>query len=97
LNPNVFSGSWAERGRIVAAVGRVGERAERDLIKITMGGVLICADGMEVPGYDKAPVTAHMKGLEVDIVVDLSLGLGDGKATVWTCDLTHGYIDINGS
>jgi glutamate N-acetyltransferase / amino-acid N-acetyltransferase len=95
LVKTAIAGEDANWGRIVAAVGRAGERAERDLIKITMGGVLICADGMEVPGYDEAPVTAHMKGLEVDIVVDL--GLGDGKATVWTCDLTHGYIDINGS
>ena len=48
-----------------------------------------------VPGYDEAPVVAHMKGREIEIAVDL--GLGEGKATAWTCDLTHGYIDINGS
>ena len=46
-------------------------------------------------GYDEAPVVEHMKGREVAIAIDL--GLGRGKATVWTCDLTHGYIDINGS
>ena len=48
-----------------------------------------------VPGYDEGPVVAHMKGQE--IVIDVDLGMGRGKSTVWTCDLTHGYIDINGS
>jgi glutamate N-acetyltransferase/amino-acid N-acetyltransferase len=48
-----------------------------------------------VPGYDEEPVVQHMKGREVEISIDL--GLGRGKSTVWTCDLTHGYIDINGS
>jgi glutamate N-acetyltransferase/amino-acid N-acetyltransferase len=48
-----------------------------------------------VPGYDEAPVVAHMRGHEIEIAVDL--GLGRGSATAWTCDLTHGYIDINGS
>ncbi len=52
-------------------------------------------DGTVVPGYDEAPVVAHMKGREIAIAVDL--GLGKGAATAWTCDLTHGYIDINGS
>jgi glutamate N-acetyltransferase/amino-acid N-acetyltransferase len=51
--------------------------------------------GGVVPGYDEAPVVQHMKGSEVAIAIDL--GLGRGTATVWTCDLTHGYIDINGS
>jgi glutamate N-acetyltransferase/amino-acid N-acetyltransferase len=48
-----------------------------------------------VAGYDEAPVAAHMKGSEIQIDVDLDLGRG--RATMWTCDLTHGYIDINGS
>jgi glutamate N-acetyltransferase/amino-acid N-acetyltransferase len=52
-------------------------------------------DGGVVPGYDEAPVVAHMQGREIEIAVDL--GLGSGRATAWTCDLTHGYIDINGS
>jgi glutamate N-acetyltransferase/amino-acid N-acetyltransferase len=96
LVKTAIAGEDANWGRIVAAVGRAGERADRDLLKISIGGVLICAEGMEVPGYDEAPVAAHMKGKEVDILVDLDLG-GKGTATVWTCDLTHGYIDINGS
>ncbi|AWK85917.1 bifunctional glutamate N-acetyltransferase/amino-acid acetyltransferase ArgJ [Azospirillum thermophilum] len=95
LVKTAVAGEDANWGRIVAAIGRAGERADRDLIKITVGGTLICAEGMEVPGYDEAPVAAHMKGKEIDIHIDL--GIGQGKAKVWTCDLTHGYIDINGS
>lgn len=95
LVKTAIAGEDANWGRIVMAIGRAGERADRDLIKITVGGTLICAEGMEVPGYDETPVVAHMKGKEIDILVDL--GLGRGTAKVWTCDLTHGYIDINGS
>ncbi|MBP2301444.1 bifunctional glutamate N-acetyltransferase/amino-acid acetyltransferase ArgJ [Azospirillum picis] len=95
LVKTAIAGEDANWGRIVAAIGRAGERADRDLIKITVGGTLICAEGMEVPGYDEAPVAAHMKGKEID--VDIDLGLGKGTAKVWTCDLTHAYIDINGS
>ena len=95
LVKTAVAGEDANWGRIVAAIGRAGERADRDLIRITVGGTLICADGMEVPGYDETPVANHMKGKEIDI--DIDLGLGKGTAKVWTCDLTHGYIDINGS
>jgi glutamate N-acetyltransferase / amino-acid N-acetyltransferase len=85
----------ANWGRIVMAVGRAGEKADRDRLSIAVGGVTIAAEGGPVPGYDEAPVAAHMKGREITIAVDL--GIGRGKATVWTCDLTHGYVDINGS
>ncbi|WP_029010646.1 bifunctional glutamate N-acetyltransferase/amino-acid acetyltransferase ArgJ [Azospirillum halopraeferens] len=95
LVKTAIAGEDANWGRIVMAVGKAGERADRDRLKISIGGTLICAEGMEMPGYDEAPVAAHMKGKEIDIAVDL--GLGSGRATVWTCDLTHGYIDINGS
>lgn len=95
LVKTAVAGEDANWGRIVAAIGRAGERAERDLIRVSIGGVLICADGMEAPGYDEAPVAAHMRGTDIDILVEL--GIGSGEAVVWTCDLTHGYIDINGS
>jgi glutamate N-acetyltransferase/amino-acid N-acetyltransferase len=85
----------ANWGRIVMAVGRAGEKADRDLLSIAVGGIAIVARGEPVPDYDEAPVAAHMKGREIEIAVDL--GIGPGRATVWTCDLTHGYIDINGS
>jgi glutamate N-acetyltransferase / amino-acid N-acetyltransferase len=85
----------ANWGRIVMAVGKAGEKADRDLLSIAVGGTRIAAHGGPVPGYDEAPVAEHMKGRDIAIAVDL--GIGRGKATVWTCDLTHGYIDINGS
>ena len=75
------------------AVGKAGEKADRDLLSIAVGGVKITEHGQLVPGYDEAPVAQHMKGEEIDIDVDL--GIGRGQATVWTCDLTHGYISIN--
>jgi glutamate N-acetyltransferase/amino-acid N-acetyltransferase len=85
----------ANWGRIVMAVGKAGEKAERDKLAITIGGVKIAEKGGPVPGYDEAPVAKHMAGREVHIVLDL--GVGKGRATIWTCDLTHRYIDINGS
>jgi glutamate N-acetyltransferase/amino-acid N-acetyltransferase len=77
------------------AVGKSGEKADRDKLAISIGGVAITANGAVIPGYDETPVVAHMKGREIEIAVDV--GIGRGKCTVWTCDLTHGYIDINGS
>jgi glutamate N-acetyltransferase/amino-acid N-acetyltransferase len=85
----------ANWGRIVMAVGKAGQKANRDRLKVRMGGVLIAEKGGPVPGYDEAPVARHMQGKEILIEVDV--GVGKGKATIWTCDLTHGYIDINGS
>jgi glutamate N-acetyltransferase/amino-acid N-acetyltransferase len=85
----------ANWGRIVAAVGRSGEPVDRDRLSVAIGGTTIAADGGLVAGYDESPVATHMKGRE--IVIEIGLGLGRGKATVWTCDLTHRYIDINGS
>jgi glutamate N-acetyltransferase / amino-acid N-acetyltransferase len=84
----------ANWGRIVMAVGKAGEKADRDRLAIAIGGVRIAEKGGPVPGYDEAPVAAHMAGAEIDIAVDI--GLGNGRATIWSCDLTHGYIDING-
>ena len=95
LVKTAIAGEDANWGRIVMAVGKAGEPADRDKLSIGVGGVWMAKDGGVIPGYDETPVVAHMKGREIDITIDL--GLGRGKATVWTCDLTHGYIDINGS
>ncbi len=85
----------ANWGRIVMAVGKAGEKADRDRLVIAIGGTRICEKGGPVPGYDEAPVARHMAGRDLHIEIDL--GIGRGRATVWTCDLTHRYIDINGS
>jgi glutamate N-acetyltransferase/amino-acid N-acetyltransferase len=85
----------ANWGRIVMAVGRAGEKADRNKLGIAVGGIQIAAEGGPVPGYREGPVAEHMKGHNIHIAVDI--GIGAGQATVWTCDLTHGYIDINGS
>ena len=93
LVKTAIAGEDANWGRVVMAVGKAGEPAERDLLSISFGGVEVAREGLVVEGYDEAPVAAHLKGAEIDIAVDL--GLGSGRATVWTCDLTHGYISIN--
>ena len=90
-----IAGEDANWGRIVMAVGKAGEKADRDALRIAIGGVEITRDGQVVPGYDETPVARHMQGQDIGIAVDV--GVGRGKAVVWTCDLTHGYIDINGS
>jgi glutamate N-acetyltransferase/amino-acid N-acetyltransferase len=82
-------------GRIVMAVGKAGEKIDPDHLAISIGGIPILANGGPVPGYDERSVAEYMKGHEITITVDI--GIGAGKATVWTCDLTHGYIDINAS
>jgi glutamate N-acetyltransferase/amino-acid N-acetyltransferase len=93
LVKTAIAGEDANWGRIVMAVGKSGERADRDRLGIAIGGIKVAEQGEVVPGYDETPVAAHMKGSHIDIDVDV--GVGRGKATVWTCDLTHGYISIN--
>lgn len=93
LVKTAIAGEDANWGRIVMAVGKAGEPAERDKLAIRFGVTQVARDGLAVEGYDEAPVAAHLKGREIEIGVDL--GLGEGRATVWTCDLTHGYISIN--
>ncbi|EJL27458.1 bifunctional glutamate N-acetyltransferase/amino-acid acetyltransferase ArgJ [Novosphingobium sp. AP12] len=93
LVKTAIAGEDANWGRVVMAVGKAGEPADRDKLSIGFGGTWAAREGLPLADYDEAPVTAHLKGQDVTIEVDL--GLGDGSATVWTCDLTHGYISIN--
>ncbi|QIG53112.1 bifunctional glutamate N-acetyltransferase/amino-acid acetyltransferase ArgJ [Altererythrobacter sp. BO-6] len=93
LVKTAIAGEDANWGRVVMAVGKAGEPADRDRLSIAFGGIWTARNGLPVENYDEAPVAAHLKGQEIDIAVDL--GLGEGRATVWTCDLTHGYISIN--
>jgi glutamate N-acetyltransferase/amino-acid N-acetyltransferase len=95
LVKTAIAGEDANWGRIVMAVGKAGEPADRDKLSVGVGGTWMARDGGVVPGYDEGPVVEHMRGREIGITVDL--GLGKGQGTAWTCDLTHGYIDINGS
>jgi glutamate N-acetyltransferase/amino-acid N-acetyltransferase len=93
LVKTAIAGADANWGRVVMAVGKSGEKADRDRLGVSIGGVLVAAKGAVVPGYDETPVARHMKGR--DILIEVDVGIGRGSATVWTCDLTHGYIDIN--
>ena len=93
LVKTAIAGEDANWGRVVMAVGKAGEPAERDRLSIRFGATQVASEGLAVEGYEEAPVAAHLKGQEIEIGVDL--GLGDGSARVWTCDLTHGYISIN--
>ncbi|RXR31009.1 bifunctional glutamate N-acetyltransferase/amino-acid acetyltransferase ArgJ [Sphingobium fluviale] len=93
LVKTAIAGEDANWGRVVMAVGKAGEPADRDRLSISFGTTQVAANGYPVEGYDEAPVAAHLKGQDITIGVDI--GLGDGRASVWTCDLTHGYISIN--
>jgi len=93
LVKTAIAGEDANWGRIVMAVGKAGEPADRDRLSISFGGIKVAADGGVVPDYDETPVARHLKQQDIEIAVDL--GLGTGCATIWTCDLTHGYISIN--
>lgn len=80
-------------GRIVMAVGKAGERADRDKLAIWIGDVLVAKDGQVNPDYKEPPTAQYMKGAEITLKVNV--GIGSGKATVWTCDFTERYIQIN--
>jgi glutamate N-acetyltransferase/amino-acid N-acetyltransferase len=95
LVKTAIAGNDANWGRLVMAVGKAGEKADRDRLKIAFGGHVVAENGARAKGYNEKTATKAVSGREVHIAVDL--GLGSGRGRVWTCDLTHGYIDINGS
>ena len=95
LVKTAIAGADANWGRVVMAVGKSGEKADRDKLKISFGGQVVAEKGERAAKYNEAAATKSVSGREVHIAVDL--GIGKGTARVWTCDLTHGYIDINGS
>ena len=94
LVKTAIAGEDANWGRVVMAVGKAGEPADRDKLAIRFGDLLVAKDGERATVYDEAATSAYMKGQDLELTV--SLGLGSGRATVYTCDLTHGYITING-
>ncbi|MGY9037945.1 MAG: bifunctional glutamate N-acetyltransferase/amino-acid acetyltransferase ArgJ [Rhodobacterales bacterium] len=93
LIKTAIAGQDPNWGRVVMAIGKSGAAADRDRLSIRFGDVEVAKDGWRSPDYSEQEAAAHMK--EQNITIGVDLGLGDGKATVWTCDLTHGYIEIN--
>jgi glutamate N-acetyltransferase / amino-acid N-acetyltransferase len=93
LVKTALAGEDPNWGRVVMAVGKSGAEADRDRLSIHFGDILVASQGWVSPAYREDEGAAYMKNDELVIAVDL--GLGKGSATVWTCDLTHGYIEIN--
>ncbi|MDK3017906.1 bifunctional glutamate N-acetyltransferase/amino-acid acetyltransferase ArgJ [Pseudodonghicola flavimaris] len=93
LVKTAIAGEDPNWGRVVMAIGKSGAAADRDKLSISFGDILVAEKGWVSPDYKEADAAAYMKGQELVIAVDL--GLGSGAATIWTCDLTHGYIEIN--
>ena len=93
LVKTAIAGEDANWGRVVMAVGKAGEPADRDRLCIRFGDLLVAENGERAPSYDEDAAAAYMKNESIALGVEL--GLGSGTATVYTCDLTHGYIDIN--
>ena len=94
LVKTAIAGEDANWGRIVAAVGRAGEPIARGALSVRFGPLVAAEHGAVAAGYDEAAMSAYMKNPELEIAVDV--GVGDGSAVMWTCDLTHGYVSING-
>ena len=94
LVKTAIAGEDANWGRVVMAVGKAGEPADRDRLAIWFGDIRVAVEGARDPSYDEAATSAYMIGEAITIRVDL--GLGKGKATSWTCDLTKDYVAING-
>lgn len=95
LVKTAIAGEDPNWGRIVMAVGKSGERADRDRLMIRIGKALVAKDGQVSPDYVEGPTAEYLKGRNIEIEVDA--GVGNAGATIWTCDLTHAYIDINAS
>jgi glutamate N-acetyltransferase/amino-acid N-acetyltransferase len=93
LVKTAIAGEDPNWGRVVMAIGKSGAEADRDLLSISFGDVLVAEKGWVSPNYREEDGAAQMTRDEITIKVDL--GLGDGTCTVWTCDLTHQYITIN--
>ncbi|MCC3246933.1 bifunctional glutamate N-acetyltransferase/amino-acid acetyltransferase ArgJ [Methylocystis sp. WRRC1] len=94
LVKTAIAGEDANWGRVVMAVGKAGEKADRDRLAIWFGGVRVACKGLRDPNYNEEEVSEIMKRQE--IVINVDIGLGAGTATVWTCDLTKEYVAING-
>ena len=94
LVKTAIAGEDANWGRVVMAVGKAGEPADRDRLSISFNGIRVAHRGERDARYDEAEVSALMKREES--VIDVDLGIGKAKARMWTCDLTKAYVEING-
>jgi glutamate N-acetyltransferase/amino-acid N-acetyltransferase len=94
LVKTAFAGEDANWGRIVMAVGKADEPIDRDFLSVKFGPLTAAHDGLVAPGYDETKMGAYMKNKELEVTVDV--GVGRASATVWTCDLTKRYVEING-
>lgn len=93
LVKTAIAGEDANWGRVIMAVGKCGEPASPEALLVTFGGQPVTEHGKVRDGYDESVLDAHLSGQEIDL--EVTVGDGPGAATVWTCDLTHGYIEIN--
>lgn len=93
LVKTAIAGEDPNWGRVVMAIGKSGARADRDLLSISFGDILVAENGWVSPNYTEEAGADYMKADSLKITV--GLGIGAAQATVWTCDLTHGYIEIN--
>ena len=94
LVKTAVAGEDANWGRVVMAVGKAGEKADRDRLAIWFAGTRVAHRGLRDPDYDEAAMSAYMRQAELEVGVDV--GVGSDAAVMWTCDLTHGYVSING-
>jgi glutamate N-acetyltransferase/amino-acid N-acetyltransferase len=93
LVKTAIAGEDPNWGRIVMAIGKSGAAADRDRLSIWFGDILVAQNGWVNPDYKEEAAAEYMK--RQNLIIKVDLGLADGNATIWTCDLTHGYIDIN--
>jgi len=93
LVKTAIAGADANWGRFIMAIGRCGESIKPDKLTLAIGGQIVARRGKKASGYREAKAARHMRGRNIDIAIDLAVG--QGRATVWSCDMTHRYIDIN--
>ena len=93
LIKTAIAGEDPNWGRVVMAIGKSGAAADRDRLSISFGDTLVAKDGWVADDYREDDGASYMKNDH--IVLNVDVGIGDGKSTMWTCDLTHGYIEIN--
>ena len=94
LVKTAFAGEDANWGRILMAIGKADEPIDRDSVSVKFGDLWAAQDGLVAPSYDEAKMSAYMKRQDPEVTVDV--GMGRATATVWTCDLTKRYVEING-